>query len=83
MKNKHFIGSAEFKSWEYCPKRWYFQQTMGIKINNPAVKRGMEHHRKRAMEVQQIQRTQSTLKTFIILGGIIWLIFLGSLLSQL
>ena len=83
MNNKNFIGSSEFKSWEFCPKRWYFQQTTGIKINNPAVKRGMAYHRKRGMQVQQVQKTQWALKIFIILGGITWIIFLWSLLSQL
>ena len=83
MKNKHFIGSAEFKTYEYCPLKWFYSQTVGNNTQNNAIKRGMEYHRKRSVQVQRVVDTQNIFKKIIITGGLIWLGFSVALLSQL
>jgi len=75
MKNKPYIGSAEFKQWAFCPRHWYFLRTSGTRGHGPAVRRGKEFHARKSREVISVKKTQSAFVTAAVLGGIVCLIW--------
>jgi hypothetical protein len=74
-KNKPFIGSNEFKQWDFCPRQWYLIKTGKAKVITSASRRGISFHKNQSYGIKAVQQAQSKFKKTVLIGGIVCLLW--------
>ncbi len=75
-KNKPFIGSNEFKQYDFCPRQWYFIKTGKMRVTSSAASRkGIAFHKNQSYGIKAVQRAQLKFKTTILIGGLVCLLW--------
>jgi hypothetical protein len=75
-KNKRYIGSSEFKTWNFCPRYWYLMRTSGRSAQGAAIQRGNAYHKKMSKGVVAVKQSQSAFVKALVLGGIICILLM-------
>jgi hypothetical protein len=73
------IKSSELKQWAFCPRQWFLLRMSGRKVDNEFTRRGLRFHHQEARKFNAIKRTENTLTVVLIVGGVLFALFIYSL----